>query len=121
MDALHQPIPGSHPTNALWNPSAAANWSLLFTPVFGSYLHEANWKALDESMLAAQSLKWLYATIVFWLFVFIVGMLFPPSETLDMSVKVLAVGYLVVWYYASARPQARYVKERFGESYIRRK
>lgn len=27
----------------LWNPNAAANWCLLFTPSFGSWLHMKNW------------------------------------------------------------------------------
>ena len=27
---------------ALWNPNAAANWSLLFSPAFGAWLHMKN-------------------------------------------------------------------------------
>lgn len=34
---------------ALWNPNAAANWSLLFTPLFGAYLHMLNWRSLGEA------------------------------------------------------------------------
>ena len=31
---------------ALWNPNAAASWSLLFSPAFGAFLHMKNWQAL---------------------------------------------------------------------------
>jgi predicted amidophosphoribosyltransferase len=33
----------SQEENAIWNPNAASNWSLVFTPAFGSYLHARNW------------------------------------------------------------------------------
>jgi hypothetical protein len=35
------PEPNSRPP-ALWNPNAAAGWSLLFTPAFGAFLHARN-------------------------------------------------------------------------------
>jgi hypothetical protein len=38
---------------ALWNPNAAANWSLLFSPMFGAWLHMKNWAALGEPERAA--------------------------------------------------------------------
>ena len=47
--------------NAIWNPNAASNWSIIFTPAFGSYLHALNWRTLGEeeharsAMLAAGS------------------------------------------------------------------
>jgi hypothetical protein len=28
---------------ALWNPGAAASWSLLLSPAFGAFLHMKNW------------------------------------------------------------------------------
>ena len=36
------------PRRAIWNPDAAANWCLLFSPVFGTWLHMKNWRALGE-------------------------------------------------------------------------
>ena len=38
-------LPKSRPeaSNALWNPNTAANWSFLFSPLFGAYLHALNW------------------------------------------------------------------------------
>lgn len=39
----------------LWNPNAAANWSLLFSPVFGALLQMKNWEALGEDDKALNS------------------------------------------------------------------
>ena len=39
----------------LWNPNAAANWSLLFSPAFGAFVHMKNWQALGEPEKAANA------------------------------------------------------------------
>ncbi len=121
MEAVHERIAGAHPTNAIWNPNAAANWSILFTPVFGSYLHRQNWEALGELELAARTKKWLYTSIGIIVFLVCLNLLLPNSEAVALFVRVIAILYLVTWYYACARPQAKYVKERFGEDYPRRR
>ena len=33
----------------LWNPGAAMAWSLLFSPIFGAFVHMKNWQALGPS------------------------------------------------------------------------
>ena len=32
----------------IWNPNAAANWSLIFTPAFGAYIQMLNWQRLGQ-------------------------------------------------------------------------
>ena len=54
-----------NPVNAeLWNPRAAADWSILFTPVFGAWLQARNWKNLNEPDKAAKSMNWVNVGIV---------------------------------------------------------
>ena len=48
---------------ALWNPFAARAWTVLFSPIFGAFLHAQNWKALGESGRAKRSMIWVYAFI----------------------------------------------------------
>ena len=43
---------------SLWNPNAAASWSLIFTPIFGAILHMKNWEALGEPQKAAGARSW---------------------------------------------------------------
>jgi hypothetical protein len=59
------PAPPAAPTlgNAIWNPNAAANWSLLFSPAFGAYLHMLNWRALGQPGRAASAQHWFLASL----------------------------------------------------------
>lgn len=100
-DAEVAQVAGDAP--ALWNPNAAGNWSLLFTPVFGSFLVWKNWQAIGE---ARGGLVWFIVSLVLVL----------PSILLPGS----ALLYLIVWYYSSVRPQARFVRDRWGADYPRR-
>lgn len=48
---------------ALWRPSAVAVWSLVFTPVFGSYLLMRNWQALGHQRAAGAARRSLFASL----------------------------------------------------------
>jgi hypothetical protein len=104
----------------LWNPNAAANWSLLFSPAFGAWLHMKNWRALGDEPRARANLGWFIATIVILVGAGIAGMLLPESRGLDAATRSLGIGLLAGWYVSSARHQAKVVKERFGTAYPRR-
>ena len=104
----------------LWNPNAAANWSLLFTAAFGAYLHMRNWQALGETQRAARSRVWMWAVLGLLAAWVVMGVLLPESPLSRGGDRVIGFGLLVSWYFASAREQARYVKERFGDGYPRR-
>lgn len=92
----------------IWNPNAAANWSLLFSPAFGAYLHLLNWRALEKPDKAAFARVW-----------FVVGLIVLVVAMVTEWGGVLLL-YLLLWYFAAARGQAKYVKERFGDSFPRR-
>ena len=108
------------PAPALWNPNAAANWSLLFTPAFGAYLHMLNWRALGEAGRARSSKIWFIASLIVIGLGVLVGFLMYDSRTHNGGGRFPGLIYVVVWYFASARGQARYVKERWGSDYPRR-
>jgi hypothetical protein len=109
-------------TNAppLWNPDAAASWSLLFSPAFGAYLHMKNWEALGDLERARVNRYWVIATIALIAGLAMFGMLFPESKALDGSTRLTGIALLVSWYLTSAKQQAAVVKERFGKTYPRR-
>lgn len=104
---------------ALWNPSAAANWSLLFTPAFGAYLQMLNWRALGEPERAIRARIWFTISVA-------VSLASLPlaaarwTEYPGSPIQLATVAVLVGWYFAGARDQVRYVKEKFGETYERR-
>ena len=95
----------------LWNPEAAGAWSLIFNPVFGSTLVLMNWQALRVPEKVRSAQLWLLMSIIV-----LVGSFFLPT-----SIQALvSIGYLLVWYFAAAKPQAKYIKERWGQAYPRR-
>jgi len=42
------------------------------------------------------------------------------SKSADAATRMVAFAYLLVWYFAAARSQSTYVKERFGKDYPRK-
>lgn len=96
----------------LWNPNAAANWSLLFTPAFGAYLLMKNWQALGESKRATSAKRWMIASLIL-LGLFLI---FLPAA----AMRAVGFSVLICWYFLSVRPQVAYLKERFGTAYPRK-
>jgi len=104
----------------LWNPNAAANWSLLFSPAFGAFLHMKNWEALGEPAKAAAAKAWAIAAVSILIALPLLVVLAPGMRVLQSLSSLLGIVLLISWYASSGRPQVRYVKERFGNSYPRR-
>ena len=106
--------------NAIWNPNAAANWSLLFSPAFGAYLHMLNWRSLGQPGRAAAAQHWFLASLTMLLVYVLLGVFMADSRAADAASRGLGFVYLITWYFAAGRSQARYVKEKFGADYPRK-
>lgn len=105
---------------ALWNPNAAANWSLLFSSAFGAYLQMLNWRALGEPEKAAASQRWFFGSLAVFGFCVLLGVFMEESKAADALTRLLGFTLLVTWYFVSGRSQAKYVKAKFGDSYPRK-
>jgi hypothetical protein len=105
---------------ALWNPNAAASWSLLFSPAFGAFLHMKNWQALGEPAKAAAAKTWVVVTLSVLVGFSVLSAFLPNSKTIDGLSRIIALVLLLSWYYASGRSQVAFVKARFGKRYPRR-
>ena len=105
----------------LWNPNAAGLWSLPFSPAFGAYLHMLNWRALGDEQRAAGARRWFLVGVgllVVYLVLSVVALRgWPVANVLSQA---LSLGFLIAWYFASARGQVTYVKEQYGDGYERR-
>jgi purine-cytosine permease-like protein len=121
MDAVNRQNQGAGASNPIWNPNATSNWSILFTPLFGSYLQELNWRALGEPERAATSKRWFYASVGEIVVLFLLGLFATPENLLGEAIRPFAFIYLVTWYFLSGRRQATYVNERYGDGYTRRR
>ncbi len=103
----------------LWNPNAAASWSLLFTPVFGAYLQMRNWQAMGQHDRAKQALWWIVGYFLMIAYG-VMSAAFQSAGTGGASLRGMGFLYLIIWYFVAARPQVRYVEERYGGNYPRR-
>ena len=104
----------------LWNPGAAASWSLLFSPIFGATLHMKNWQALGEPEKAAGARLWIWASLAVFVLLAIASVLVENEKGMDAASRAAALGLLLAWYAANARHQTAYVTARFGKGYPRR-
>lgn len=100
-------------TPQLWNPNAAACWSLLFSPIFGAWLHAKNWRALGNEHKAKQSMIWVYCSIIATIAV----LLLPLPDAVSRGV---GIGLLVAWYVSSAKDQIHFVKDNYQSSYLKK-
>lgn len=107
-------------TQPLWNPNAAANWSLLFSPVFGALIHMKNWQALGESSKAASAKLWAIVSLVVLVGFGLASVLMPGNREIGGLSRTAGFVLLIGWYVASGRSQAAYMKSRFGSEYPRR-
>ena len=96
------PPPSIQATPKLWNPNAAANWSVLITPILGAWLHAKNWKELDQPDKAQKSMIWVYVG-----FVFLIAVFFLP-DNLGAGPGLI---FIFAWYFSSAKGQVKYLKE----------
>ena len=90
----------------LWNPNAAANLALLFSPIFSAWLMAKNWQELGKPDEAKKSMTWVKIWIGF-LPVYLLVVVFAPGIPMPLVYVIL----LVVWYYKLGKKQITYVKE----------
>jgi hypothetical protein len=110
------------PPPPLWNPNAAALWSLLFSPAFGAFLHARNAEALGRTEEAKANRFFFRGTLAFVGLVTLVGVLVPrlPDSVWTALSRGGGIGVLVGWYLSVGSKQIRYVKETWHDAYPRR-
>lgn len=113
-------LPADHPLPALWRPSAVALWSLLFTPVFGSWLLMHNWRVLGQAHAARSARLWLFASLAVLALEGLAGAITERVNGNAPFAEWLALAWLGLWLLGAAAPQWRLVRRRFGRRYVRR-
>ena len=109
--------PPTGPPPALWNPKAAAYWSLLFSPAFGAFVHARNADAMGRLDEAKANRTW-FRVLIAYLGVVFVTIFIPafPDGLLDLAF----IGLLFGWYLSLGKKQVMYVKATWRESYERK-
>jgi len=88
----------------------------LFSPAFGAYIQSLNWTTLNEPVRARSAKVWFLVSLLMTTML----SLLPLAGVGQQEARYLALLYLLIWYFAAGRPQARYVKEKYGRDYPRK-
>jgi len=118
--AVVDALPSRDLAPPLWNPNAAASWSLLLSPVFGAVLHMKNWQAMGDPARAARSRNWAIGSGVMLALLSVMNILWPTSGNVDGLTRVAGFVVLVSWYYAIGKSQNAAVLARYGQDYTRK-
>lgn len=102
---------------SLWNPNAAANWSLVFSPAFGAFIHARNAKELGRLEEAAANRRWFYGIVAYLALSLFVE--FFPSIS-DAVLRLIGLVLLLTWYFSLGKKQIAFVKTTYGSSYPRK-
>jgi hypothetical protein len=105
---------------AIWNPNAAINWSIIFTPAFGSYLHALNWRSLGKEDQVKSAMGWFYFSLAMLVVYILMGIFMADEKAADGAARGLALLYLIIWYFSAGKAQTKYVKTEFSSDYPRR-
>ena len=105
---------GSARPPKIYNPIVCIVLTLLFSPIFGAFLHGLNWRELGKHDLAARNMTW-----VRWSFyTFVIYTFSEPfiRETLIGRYLMIAlfVGLWASWTLSLGLRQAKYVREYVG-------
>ena len=103
----------------LWNPTAAAIWSLPFSPAFGSYLQMLNWRSLEKHEEANSARNWFYLSLFMLAVYVLIGLFVADSKSAESAVNGLGFMYLLLWYFTTGRQQGKFVKVTYGSDYPR--
>jgi hypothetical protein len=101
----------------LWNPNAAACWSLVFTPAFGAYLHAQNAEALGRFEEAKANRLWFKTSLAYLAIVCVSA--FVPFIP-EIAFQGAGFGVLFGWYFSIGKKQVDYAKNTLRGSYPRR-
>lgn len=118
--AAGSPAPSEVSSGAIWNPNATANWSIIFTPAFGSYLQMLNWQSLGKPERAASAQTWFYISLAMLAAYVLLGVFMPDPKVSDAAARGLALLYLLVWYFGAGRSQIKFVKANLRSDYPRK-
>lgn len=94
----------------LWNPHAAAIFSLLLSVAFGAWVHAQNWKALGREDKAKESSIWFCVSIVG----ICLGLVYSSIAAAS------GIALFVAWYFLSAKEQCDFVKNDLSNNYIKK-
>jgi hypothetical protein len=79
-----------------------------------------NWHALGELEREATAKGWFIAGLLMLVLYVVLALVLADSKFADVATRGSGLAFLFVWYFAAARGQAKYVRNKFGNAYPRK-
>jgi hypothetical protein len=105
---------------AIWNPAAAACWSIVFTPAFGAYIVMRNWEVLGDTRQAMIARKWYCLSLGLLVVQLLSTAIDSRLNSESNLMPCIGLFYLLAWWICAALPQVLRVRSRFGSGYERK-
>ena len=93
-------------TLKIWNPNVAACLSIIFTPIFGAWIHAKNWEVLKKEQERRWSMLFVYCLIIVTIFV-----VYYQIFIGDVKSSPLSIGTLLTWYFILGKSQLSHIKD----------
>lgn len=104
----------------LWNPDVAALLSIPFSAVFGAIIHALNWRRLGLRHRAVAAGIWALSILLALLGVAVYGFAAQLDEkSIEGYFGLTQIVTLVLWYFAAARRQGKYITHQLRNEYLR--
>lgn len=94
---------------SMYNLIPAALWSIVFSPIFGAVIVQANWKALRNSQASARSRLWIIGLCALYLSP--VYLLFTNPAGFHFISWQIQLGAGVAWLFLDCLPQLKQINE----------
>jgi hypothetical protein len=95
----------------IWNPTVIAVWSLVFTPIFGSWLCSKNWLFLGDEALSIAASRWLKVGLIYYPLVFFLQPWYHQYTSSVLVEMTLLIGLYFPWLALSMYPQIKYAQK----------
>src|SRR5436305_469895 len=73
----------------------------------------------DEARERA-SMAWVYGGVALLVLYLLIDAVVPPGAGGDAAERAIEITYMLAWYFAAARPQAKWVDQAYGSSFERK-
>ena len=93
-------------TLKIWNPNVAACLSIIFTPIFGAWIHAKNWEVLKKEQERRWSMLFVYCLIIVTIFI-----VYYQIFIGDVKSSPLSIGTLLTWYFILGKSQLSHIKD----------
>lgn len=96
----------------IWDPRKIIGWSVLLTPILGTYMFSKNWEVLERPDKASSSLRWFYVCLAYYLTLPITSYFLSSISVFSEAVEpLMLIVPVLIWICFPGLEHLKYVKK----------